>query len=165
MVTEALDRLSPNQADIAALYQRLAFRDVRILTLAEGFVDELHIGLKGTMNALYLKDLAEKTRRGQRGRLEQGKAPGGKSYGYDVVRAFDAAGAPVRSERRINETEANVVRRIVSEYVGGRSPREIAARLNADGISGPRAGRWNASTINGNRQRGNGILNKREYVG
>ena len=29
-----------------------------MFTLAEGQVDELHIGLKGTMNALFLKDLA-----------------------------------------------------------------------------------------------------------
>jgi hypothetical protein len=29
------------------------------MTLAEGEINELHIGLKGTMNALFLKDLAE----------------------------------------------------------------------------------------------------------
>jgi hypothetical protein len=35
-------------------------------------VNELHIGLKGTMGALFLKDLADKTRRGLRGRVEAG---------------------------------------------------------------------------------------------
>ena len=49
-------------------------------------VNELHIGLKGMMGALYLKDLGEKTRRGLRGRVEAGKSGGGDSYGYDVVR-------------------------------------------------------------------------------
>jgi hypothetical protein len=38
------------------------------------------------MGALYLKDLAYKTRRGLRGRVEAGKSGGGNSYGYDVVR-------------------------------------------------------------------------------
>ena len=50
---------------------------VRIVTLAEGDITHLHIGFKGTMNALYLKDLAEKTHRGLRGRIEDGKSAGG----------------------------------------------------------------------------------------
>jgi hypothetical protein len=34
---------------------------VSIVTLAEGDITHLHVGLKGTMNALFLKDLADKT--------------------------------------------------------------------------------------------------------
>ncbi len=49
-------------------YKRLRFAGVRIVTLSEGEVSELHIGLKGTMGALFLKDLGDKTRRGQVGR-------------------------------------------------------------------------------------------------
>ncbi|MCR9074120.1 MAG: recombinase family protein [Alphaproteobacteria bacterium] len=41
----------------------------------------------------------------------------------------------------------------------------IAARLNAEGIPSPRGGLWNASTINGSRQRRNGILNNELYLG
>ena len=37
------------------------------------------------MNALFLKDLADKVRRGLRGRIEDGKSGGGNAYGYDVV--------------------------------------------------------------------------------
>jgi hypothetical protein len=51
--------------------------------VAEGEIPELHVGLKGTMNALFLKDLAAKTCRGLRGRVEKGKAGGGLCYGYD----------------------------------------------------------------------------------
>ena len=43
----------------------------------EGIVNELHIGLKGTMNALYLKDLADKTRRGMIAAVLKGSVPGG----------------------------------------------------------------------------------------
>lgn len=39
---------------------------------------ELHVGLKGAMNALFLKDLAEKTKRGLRGRIAAGKSAGGR---------------------------------------------------------------------------------------
>ena len=41
------------------------------MTLAEGEISELHVGLKGTMNALFLKDLAAKTYCGLRGRVEK----------------------------------------------------------------------------------------------
>lgn len=36
VLSEALDRLSRDQADIAAIYKRLSFTGVRIVTLAEG---------------------------------------------------------------------------------------------------------------------------------
>ena len=77
VVAEALDRVSRDQADIAALFKHLQFAGVMIVTLAEGEISELHVGLKGTMNALFLKDLAAKTHRGLRGRVEQGRSGGG----------------------------------------------------------------------------------------
>jgi DNA invertase Pin-like site-specific DNA recombinase len=79
VVSEALDRISRDQEDIAGIYKRLRHSEVSMFTLAEGQVDELHIGLKGTMNALFLKDLASKIRRGQRGRIKSGFSAGGLS--------------------------------------------------------------------------------------
>jgi len=165
VMAEALDRLSRDQEDIAAIYKRLQFAGVTLTTLAEGEISELHIGLKGTMNALFLKDLADKTRRGQRGRVEKGRIPGGKSYGYNIVHSLKDDGQVERGQRTINEAEASVVRRIFSEYVAGNSPRKIAALLNAEMIPSPRGGQWNASTINGNQKRRNGILNNELYLG
>ncbi|KND59714.1 hypothetical protein BVER_00451c [Candidatus Burkholderia verschuerenii] len=81
LLAEALDRISRDQADVATLYKHLKFAGVTIVTLAEGEISELHVGLKGTMNALFLKDLAMKTHRGLRGRVEKGKAGGGLCYG------------------------------------------------------------------------------------
>lgn len=73
---EALDRISRDQEDVAGFFKRMRFAGVTILTLAEGEISELHVGLKGTMNALFLKDLADKTRRGLRGRVETGRSGG-----------------------------------------------------------------------------------------
>jgi hypothetical protein len=56
------------------------------------------------------------------------------------------------------EDEANIVRRIFDEYVAGRTPRDIARDLNLEQVPPPRGRVWNASTINGNAQRGTGIL-------
>jgi len=135
------------------------------VTLSEGEISELHVGLKGTMNALYLKDLADKTRRGLRGRIEAGKSGGGNSYGYQVVHALDANGQLVRGDRKIDDKQASIVRRIFKDYASGLSPRAIALSLNREGVTGPTGKAWGPSTINGNRQRGTGILNNELYIG
>jgi site-specific DNA recombinase len=165
VIAEALDRLSRNQADIATIYERLQFDNVVIETLAEGQVSELHIGLKGTMNALFLKDLATKTRRGLKGRALQGKSAGGLTYGYDPVIQFDAQGERIRGDRTINRAEAEIVRRIFRDYARGISPGKIAEALNLARIPGPQGGPWGSSTIQGNRDRGTGILNNELYIG
>ncbi len=165
VVAEALDRLSRDQEDIAGLYKQLTFSGVKLVTLAEGEVNELHVGLKGTMNALFLKDLAMKIRRGQRGRVEHGRSAGGLAYGYRVVREMDARGEPVRGGRDIDEAQAHVVRRIFNEFSSGRSPRSIAKGLNKEGAAGPNGKPWQPSTIYGNWRRGTGILNNELYVG
>ncbi len=142
VVAEALDRVSRDQADVATLYKHLRFAGVMIVTLAEGEIDELHVGLNGTMNALFLKDLAAKTRRGLRGRVEAGKSGGGICYGYDVVKLHDEAGEPVR----------------------GPSPRAIARRLNEDGIPGPKGRLWTDSVLRGHAKCGTGLINNELYI-
>jgi site-specific DNA recombinase len=137
LLAESLDRLSRDQEDIAHFFKRISFAGGRIVTLSEGDINELHIGLKGTMGALYLKDLADKTRRGLRGRVEAGKSGGGNSYGYDVVRGLGPNGLPLAGERKINAREAAIVCRIFEEYAAGVSPRAIAKRLNAESVPRP----------------------------
>ncbi|MCK1975415.1 recombinase family protein, partial [Bacillus safensis] len=52
LCAEALDRISRDQEDMAHVYKALRFRGIALHTVAEGLTDEMHIGLKGTMNAL-----------------------------------------------------------------------------------------------------------------
>jgi DNA invertase Pin-like site-specific DNA recombinase len=165
VLSEALDRLSRDQEDVAAVFKRLRFANVSIFTLSEGQISELHVGLKGTMNALFLKDLALKTHRGIRGRIEAGKLAGGNPYGYRVVRRFDERGEAIRGERAIIDEQANVIRRIFREYVAGKGPLSIAADLNRDGVPGPTGKRWCDSTIRGNPTVGSGLLNRELYIG
>ncbi|WP_048837098.1 recombinase family protein, partial [Acetobacter orleanensis] len=165
LLTEAMDRLSRDQEDIAGLFKRMLFANVKIVTLSEGEITPLHIGLTGTMNALYLKELANKTRRGLRGRVEQGKSGGGLCYGYDVVKQRDSHGETTCGERAINEKQAQIVRWVFREYVDGKSPKAIALFLNAEGHRGPLSEAWSPSTLNGNRERGTGILNNELYIG
>ncbi len=162
VLAESLDRFSRDQEDTAGLFKRLTFAGVRIVTVSEGDIGHLHIGLKGTMNAMYLHDLAEKTRRGLRGRVEAGRSGGGLSYGYRVVRALE--GQP-RGEREANPVEAEIVLRIFRAFVAGISPKEIGKTLNADGVAGPMGVAWSPSTIHGHARRGTGLLNNELYVG
>src|SRR5258707_3638287 len=69
VVAEALDRLSRDQEDVASLYKHLSFSSVKLITVAEGEIAELHVGFKGTMNAIFLKYLRQKVHRGLEGRV------------------------------------------------------------------------------------------------
>jgi|TARA_B110000908_G_scaffold154848_1_gene192544 hypothetical protein len=73
-----------------------------IETVSEGSVSEMHIGLKGTMNSLFIKDLAAKTHRGLKGRALAGKSAGGKAYGYKNIIKFDENGNPIRGDRVVD---------------------------------------------------------------
>jgi site-specific DNA recombinase len=57
------------------------------------------------------------------------------------------------------------IKRIFNNYVEGETARQIAQNLNKEGVSSPRGGAWNASTINGNKKRRNGFLNNELYLG
>ncbi|WP_375551362.1 recombinase family protein [Rhodophyticola porphyridii] len=165
VLAEALDRISRDQADVATFYKHLKFASVPIVTLSEGEISELHVGLKGTMNALFLKDLAAKTHRGIRGRVEEGKSGGGLCYGYTVVKRLDARGNPIRGDREINEAEANIIRRIFREFASGIGPRTIARVLNEEGVPGPNGKPWGDTTIRGHVKRGTGLINNELYIG
>ena len=110
VIAELLDRFSRDQEHIAAFYKHMTFAGVSIVTLAEGTITELHVGLKGTMSALYLKDLAQKTHRGLEGRVRAGRSAGGLCYGYRVIRQFQADGPTAAGMRAIEDAEAIVVR-------------------------------------------------------
>jgi DNA invertase Pin-like site-specific DNA recombinase len=155
---EALDRISRDQEDAAGFFKRMTFAAVTIVTLAEGEINELHVGRKGTMNALFLKDLAQKTRRGLQGRVLQGLSGGGLCYGYELVPGETGS-------RRVKASEAKVVQGIFRDFATGLSPRAIAKKLNQKGIPGPSGRPWRDTTIRGHFGRGTGILNNELYIG
>jgi site-specific DNA recombinase len=158
LVVEALDRLSHDMEDLAGIHKRLSFLGIEIRPVHERVVNTVLFGLRGLVGQLYREDNAHKVRRGQAGRVNKGLHAGGLTYGYSYRR-----GDP--GKRLIAQDEAEVVRRIFREYVNGRTPRDIAHNLNKDGIPPPRGRVWNASTINGNAQRGTGLLQNELYAG
>jgi site-specific DNA recombinase len=165
VLAESLDRFSRDQEHIAAFFKQVSFAETRIVTLSEGEVSELHIGLKGTMGALYLKELAEKTRRGLEGRIRAGRSIGRAAYGYRRVPRLNDQNEPDRGLRAIDPCEGAIVLRIFKEYASGFSPVRIARTLNAEGVPGPSGGPWYESTIRGRPLRGDGLLRNPIYIG
>lgn len=158
LVVEALDRISRDMEDLSALHKRLRFAGIDIIAVHEGKADTLTVGLRGLIGQMFREDNVHKVRRGMAGVVRDGRHAGGRAYGYRP-----APGKP--GELEIVEAEAAVVRRIFAAYAAGASPRKIAGDLNAEGVPPPRGRRWNASTINGSKQRGSGILQNPLYRG
>ena len=162
---EALDRISRDQEDLAGIYKRLRFWNVRLITLDQGDIGPIHVGIGGLLNQAFIENLAFKTRRGQIGAVHAKRIPGGISYGYRNANRIDEHGKAVRGLREIHPEQAETVRRIYRLYADGMSTRNIAALLNREDIPGPRGGPWASNTINGHRGRRNGILNNELYRG
>jgi site-specific DNA recombinase len=157
LVIEDVDRLSRDQGDYHSARKRLDFLGINIHA-ATGKVGKLDGALRALMGEMFIENLVLHVRRGMDGVVRDGRHAGGRAYGYEPV--------PGKSgELRIVEAEAEVVRSIFADYIAGASPRKIAAALNVKAVKPPRGKAWNASTINGNMQRGGGILLNELYAG
>jgi DNA invertase Pin-like site-specific DNA recombinase len=81
-----------------------------------------------------------------------GHVTGGRVFGFDNVDVVDASGRRSHVERRINDAEAAIVRRVFELSAAGVGQARIAKQLNADGTAAPRSqqGRpagWAASSV------------------
>lgn len=157
VLVEALDRLSRDMEDLAGIHKRLSFLGIEIQAVHDGTADAILVGIRGLVGQMQREDGAKKVRRGMAGVIRDGRHAGGRAYGYRPV-----PGRP--GELEIIDAEAEVVRQIFAAYAGGRPPREIAGDLNRQGVAPPRGTRWNASTINGNAQRGAGLIFNELYA-
>jgi DNA invertase Pin-like site-specific DNA recombinase len=165
VVAESVDRLARDAEDIAFIGKQFRYFDVALYTMVEGEMDDVKLAVAGMLGGLFLKNLQAKTLRGMEAAMVAGKIVTGPSYGYRRAVRFDAKGAPIAGIFEIDDALAAIVRRIYEEFANGRSSRNIAARLNADGIPSPRGGAWNASTIRGDPKKYTGIINNPLYAG
>lgn len=158
LIVESLDRLSRDQEDLAGLFKRLSYNDIEIHTVNEGVTTSLHVGLRGIIGSMFLKDLGNKVKRGQSGLAREGKVPGSIPYGYRYVLGK-------KGEPEINPEQAAIVRRIYADYVAGIPPHVIAKTLTHEKVLAPGGGRWSTPTISGGGPGRFGILTNPIYVG
>lgn len=165
VLAETTSRIARHQGDAYAIRERLNYAGVRLFTLADGEIDDIKGWVKGFLDAQQRKDLAFNIKRAQKGVVAEGRAPAGLAYGYKRANRFDERGNVIRGLRSIDDEQAAIVRRIFAEYAAGDTARDIAIRLNREGVPGPTGGTWRVSTITGDRQRQNGMLQNRLYAG
>ena len=129
-------RLTRKLADALNLYERLTFAGVRLVAVSQG-VDsesaqaELLIGVHGLIDAVYCRELAQKTHRGMEGLALRGLHTGGRCFGYRSVK--DGNGG---ARLEVNEPEAEIVRRVFGLCVdSGYSLKRISHTLNAEGVT------------------------------
>lgn len=165
VVCEALDRLARDAEDVAWLGKKLNYHRVALHTVTEGHVDEIKFAVASLLGAIFLKNLIDKTLRGMEAAVLAGRFAGGRAYGYKRVIRLNANGELIRGLLEIDPVQADLVRRILTDFAAGQSSIQIAKALNEEGVPGPRGGAWNASSIRGDPKKGTGILNNPLYIG
>lgn len=165
VIAEDLSRLARDGGHIWDIYNDLDLLGIKINTVGEGEIDELKVGLKGTMNQVDRKTGGRRIRRGLVGVIKSGRAASKPPYGYRARLAYDAAGERIRGLREIDPMTAPIVLRIHAEYLAGSSAQAIAVRLNAEGAPAPAGGQWHANALLGDRRRLQGILRNPIYAG
>ncbi len=165
VLVDTSSRIARNQGDAHHIRDRLNYHGARLFTLGDGEIDAFKGAIKGLLDEQQRKELAHNIKRAQRGRIAEGRSPAGLAYGYRTANRIDERGRFVRGLREIDPDQADIVRRIFTEYAAGQSVRVIAERLNAENLPGPRGGKWKTSTIIGGKKRGDGMLRNRLYAG
>ena len=165
ILAESTDRVARHIGDAHAVREHLEHFGARLFTLADGHVDEIVGTVKGLMDARFLKDLADRIRRGKKGAHGRGLNSGGRAYGYRVIKKIGEDGELVRGLLEIDDAQAAIVRRIYDETIAGVSARAIAKILNDEGIPSPGGKLWSTYAIHGSRGRATGILRNTLYRG
>jgi site-specific DNA recombinase len=163
IVAHELSRLSRNEAETHSLREELEWLGVHIVTATDGIDTRqasmgILLSVKSAMARAELKQAADRTHRGLKGRVLAGRSGGGKCYGYGSKEGV----------RYVIEEQARNVVWIFERFRDGASSRAIANELNARGVPSPGA-EWNRT-----QRRGDGrwmqsaiynMLRNRIYVG
>jgi site-specific DNA recombinase len=122
---------------------------------------------KAMMDEQYSAGLADKVRRGLKGRILKGYNAGGACYGYRNVEKKDPNGKGdivLGVDLQIIPEQAAVILNIFELYSRGWSFDRIARKLRADGVSPPRPPRKNS--VQGWSPDGiSDILRNKKYIG
>ncbi len=140
LICQAPDRFSRRDGDESfAELKAIAKRGVQIWFYGDGtrfqfgdFASNTLGFLKGEFAAEYRRAISVKTAEAMIRKARAGHVTGGRVFGYDNL-AVDQ-----HVERRINESEAAVIRRIFEQCALGVGYTRTAKRLNAEGACCPR---------------------------
>jgi len=147
IVVDDTSRLSRDMGNAWRLiFEDLAGVNVAVIDASTGRSSQdpdawMSFGMSALLNHGFLQMVKHETHRGMEGRALKGFATGGRTYGFDSVKEPSPPDPEhPRKVYVVNETEAQVVRRVFRMFVEGTSLKSTAATLNAEGIRAPHDG-------------------------
>lgn len=143
VIVYKIDRFARNRYDSAMYKAKLKRNNVCVLyakeAIPEGPEGIILESLLEGMAEYYSAELSQKIRRGMRETSLKHKSTGGNHpFGFKV----DNDGHFV-----IDEQEAEIVRKIFTDYADGKSIKQIADDLNSKGIKNARGNKWNKNSF------------------
>lgn len=154
VIVYKIDRFARNRYDSAIYKARLKKNKVRVLyakeSIPEGPEGIILESLLEGMAEYYSAELSQKIRRGMHETALKHKFAGGnRPFGYQITKDGDFV---------IDEKEAEIVRKIFTDYADGKPTNEIAEELNAKGIKNARGTLWNKNNFHQ-------IFHNEKYIG
>jgi DNA invertase Pin-like site-specific DNA recombinase len=144
LMVDDLSRLSRDLADTMSLvYRELPTHGIQLFDCTTGQVSDaagarLTFGALALVNDAYLQSVRTQTHRGLEHRARGGFATGGRLYGYRTVPEPNPTDPEhPRKVPEIDPVQADVVRRIFADFLGGKAPARIAKDLNAERVPAP----------------------------
>jgi len=135
LVVQGIDRLTRNSADAAIIVAEFDVLGIAIHVAGTGQVAGEEVVLKAFQYQKELDSLVARICRGYRDAVESGRLIGSRTrYGYDRL--------PRGTGLIINVEQALVLERCFEDIDAGVNRSELADRLNAEGIPGPRGKPW-----------------------
>ena len=170
LVMSEESRLGREAIETAYALKQLVTAGVRVFFYLEGRertldnpTDKIMLSLTTFADELEREKARQRVTDAMLRKARSGHCCGGRVFGYDNVEIADTKGNRSHVERRVNETEAAIVRKIFERCASGTGYTRIAKQLNAEQAPAPRPkpGRvtgWAPSSV---RE----ILYRRLYLG
>lgn len=168
VIVEELDRLARSTSKGTGFFDMCTFHNCKVVTLSDGVETAGSAAQKFAHAQQSNRTLAQKVRRGQQLAVtDRSRYIGGIAYGYET----DWIGRPPKPIRKVNDAEAEIIRRIFEEYDAGAGSTAICKRLNEEGVPAPGRNRkdarnvWDPGVLTGGPKLNTGILRNPIYVG
>jgi site-specific DNA recombinase len=141
------DRIGREQFETAYILKQLSLAGVRVIECKGGGlgreimldtpVEKFLLAATGFAEELERDKARQRTADALLRKAQAGHVTGGIVFGYDNVDVRSPEGKRAHVERRVNEAEAAIVRRIFERYAAGAGFRTSAHELNAEAAPAP----------------------------
>ena len=147
-----LNRISRKLLDILNIVELLNKHNIAFRSLTENFETEtpsgkLQLNIMGAIGEFERETIAENVKMGLLARAKEGRWNGGVVLGYDLVELNNEGKKRKNTILKINEKEANTVRRIFELYSQGHGYKAVVNRVNKEGHKTKRNGEFAVSTV------------------